>query len=123
MFVIREEHLQAQSDRMTDAFVERMVRHLREEFSQYLRVQAVPENDLGGMVRQGMMDAERYGVIYQGDLERYIECMVMLGPAFPRDARLPWAGETLCRDDLDGQAKMDVLSDYVAFEVEALPNE
>ena len=122
MFVIREEHVQAQSHRMTDVFIGRMVRHLREEFSQYLRAQALPEEGLDGMVRQGMKDAERYGVIYQGDVERYIECMAMLGPAFPQDPKAPWAGETLRRADLDGSAKMDLISDYVAFEVEALPD-
>lgn len=123
MFVIREAHLQAQSARMKDEFTERMVRHLREDFPQYLRAQGLSGEHLDDLVRRGIADAERHGVVYQGDIERYIEFMAMLGPAFPQDPKYPWAGETLRRRDLDGEAKMDLISEHVTFEVEALPDE
>ena len=121
MFVIRKQQVQALSAGRMDAFVGRLVRHLRDDFPQYLRAHALPEENLEPMVRTGLKEAEQYGVIYESDVERYIECMAMLGPAFPRDSTFPWAGETLRRHDLDGRAKMDLISDHVAFEVEALP--
>ena len=117
MLTIRAEQLDAFREPLTKAFVGRMVRHLSRSFPRQLAEQKIKKADLEPLVRQGMKRAEQYGVVYQGDVQRFLECMVILGPRFDEDTIYPWAGQTLRRTDLDGEEKMDEISDHIIFEV------
>ena len=123
MIVMRNQQMQVFSTALLDDFVKRMVQHLRSDFPQYLRKNRIVEADLDAFVRRGIKAAESFGVLYEGDVQRYVECMAMLGPDFPSDPRFPWAGETLRVTDFDGEAKMNLISEHVTFEVEPLPDE
>jgi len=115
---IRKEQIEAFSESLKEAYVVRMAAHLRDDFPEQLESQGLQEDDLEPLVRQGMADAEKYGVVYESDVQLYLECLVLLGPKFDRDRKYPWARQTLRRKDLDGAAKMDEIEQYLVFELE-----
>ena len=115
MLQIRRSQMEAFSKQMEDAFVKRMVRHLRADFPEELTAHDLQETDLDRFARRGVNDARGYGVVNEKDVQLYIECMVLLCPDFDRSDRFPWAGETLKREDLDGEQKMDQINEHLAF--------
>ena len=112
---IRKEQMDALRKSREDAFVARMVKHLRNDFRKGRVTQHIAEGDLEALVRRGITDAEKYGVIYEDDVRLYIECMVVLGPMFDQDQRCGWAGELLRQEGLDGTTKMDQIDQYLIF--------
>jgi len=117
---IRKEQMQAFSDALEEAFVQRMVRHLRRGFSAQLAAQGLYEADLCPLVRRGISRAKAYGVVCEGALEQYLEYMVLLGLDFDRDKRIPWASELLHRQDTDGGRKMAQIAAHLTFSPEGL---
>jgi hypothetical protein len=113
MLVIRQEQMEVLGRYMLRQFEARMVLHLRATFPEPLR--GMSESDLRDMIRDGIDKAAQYDVTTEGDVQRYLECMVLLGPNYDRDGELPWAGEILRRKDMDGQAKMDAIDEYSVF--------
>jgi hypothetical protein len=119
---IRNEQMDAFSKSREDAFIARMGKHLQTQFPKQLGKQGLEKEDLEPLVRQGIADAEQYGVIYEDDIRRYVECMVILGPKFDRDKKHhPWAGEILRNEDLDGEEKMDQIAGHIIFEIDEPP--
>ena len=117
--MIRKEQMDTFSKSQVDAFVARMVKHLRGDFPAQCEAQQLQEEDLDSFVRQGMTDAKQYGVVYEDDIRLYIECRVLLSPKFDRDKKnYPWAGEILRRDDIDGTAKMNEIDQHMLFGME-----
>jgi hypothetical protein len=117
VFRIRKEQLDAFSRELESRFVLRLVRHLREDLPGEVAAQGLQEQDLEPLVMRGVEDAKRYGVVNEGDLRRYIECLAVLGPRFDTDGKFPWAGEALRRTDIDGEAKMDAIDEHLIFGV------
>jgi hypothetical protein len=115
MFRVRSEQMAAFSKTLEDSFVHRVLSRLRDGFPQHLEAQGIREPDLEALVRRGMAESRKYKVNNAGDVERYIECMVVLGPSFDVDEKIPWAGQILRRDDVDGEAKMDQIDEYRIF--------
>src|SRR5262245_52446241 len=111
MFRIRKEQMDALARHLEESFALRMVRHLLDDFPVQVAALELQEKDLPPLVRRGMANAERYGVVYEEDVERYIECLVLLGPDFDQDPRYPWAAEILNKKELSGRAKMDQVAD------------
>jgi hypothetical protein len=117
---IRQAQMEAFSKSQEDAFVARMVRHLRDDFPEAIATQGLKEQELEPLVRQGMAEAEKYHVIYEDDIESYLECMILLGPRFDQDKRFSWADEILRRSDLDGEEKMRKIDEHLASVLEGL---
>lgn len=117
VLTIRRTQFVAFREQLTTAFLHRMVRHLGLHFPRQLSERDLGAVDLEPLVRQGMEQAEQYGVVYEDAVRRYLECMVILGPRFDEDRAYPWAGETLRRDDLDGEQKMNTIGEHIVFEV------
>ncbi len=115
---IREEQKLAFIQNLEESFVKNMVGYLKDNFPKHRRKWNLQEGDFEPLVRQGMTDAEEYGLISEGQIQRYLECMVILGPKFDQDKRYPWASEILCREDLNGEEKIDQISAYLLFEWE-----
>jgi hypothetical protein len=120
---IRKEQMDSFSRGLEDAFVKRMVDHLRIDLHRQVRGQGLKESDLEPLVRRSMKESEQFGVIYQDDIERYIECKVILGPSFERDPNYHWAGKTLRDPDLGGSEKMDQICDDMAFHLDDPPTD
>jgi len=118
---IREEQKLAFIQSLEDSFVKNMVRYLKDNFPKHCKMWNLQEEDLEPLVRQGMAEAEKYGLFSEGQIQRYLECMVILGPKFDQDEKYPWAGEILRREDLDGEEKIDQISGYLLFEWEEPP--
>ena len=112
---IRKEQMEAFSQGQEEAFMRRMVTHLRDDFGKERLALSIPESALEDLVRQGMESARGYDVIYTRDVKLYLECLVILGPKFDRDRKIPWAREILRDQDRDGRAKMDEIHDHLLF--------
>lgn len=107
---IREEQKQALFLSLVDTFVQRMVRHLWDGFPKQCEAQAWQEEDIESLVRQGMDRARDYGLFSEGEIQRYLECMVIFGPEFDQDQKYPWASDILNSVDLSSSQKSEALA-------------
>lgn len=114
---IRNEQISVFTRQFESRFAKRMARHLKDTFPKEVEKQELTEEKLEKLATDGLSFARRYGVANEGDVVRYIECMVILGPQFDSDERFPWAGEALRNADLDGETKMDRIDDHLVFNV------
>jgi len=101
-----------------ESFVRRMIAHLRTDFSEEVAARNLRGEDFEPLVRRGIANARGYGVQNEGDLQLFLECMVMLGPSFDKDGARPWAAQILQRADLAGHEKMDQIGDHLVFGTE-----
>ena len=115
--ILRNEQIEAFSKSHEDAFVARMVHHLRDDLPQQYEAQGLKEENLESLVRQGMSAAKNYGITSQVGIRQYLDCMVVLGPDFDSDGKHPWAQEILSNDDLSPSEKADALAWQKLFEV------
>ena len=115
MLTIQPEQMEAMKKYMADSFEDRMVDHLKKRFPE--RSEGQP--DLRAMIRDGVARAENYGIEYEFDIRRYLECMLLLGRNFDREKGYPWVREILLREDLCGEGKMDEIQEYMLFEMDA----
>jgi hypothetical protein len=105
MLIIRNEQLEVFDDYLFKQFVEDMIAHLRTNFPN--QVKPMNETDLRKMIEDGIDRAEQYDVINVGDVERFLECMVILGQNFDNDIQNTWAGDILRDKNTNGTDKMD----------------
>lgn len=115
---IREEQKQALLLSLEDNFVQRMVRHLWNDFPKQCEAQALHEEDMESLVRQGMDRARDYGLFSEGEIQRYLECMVIFGPEFDQNQKYPWASDILNSADLNSSQKSEALAWNMFTEVE-----
>ena len=114
--VIRKQQMDAFEDEMLARFMARMATHPRVTFPQELAsLGLLTDEDVLDLIRRGLEAAQQYGVTNEGDVERYVECMVILGPQFDSEERFPWAKEILDRQNIDGESKMDRIDEYLIF--------
>lgn len=118
MLAIREEQMQVLSQYMESRFIQRTVEHLRTDFEAQIRAQGLAEDRLKVLVCDHIATARQHGIRNRGDLTTYIECIAYLGPRFDTDDKHPFVRETLARDDLVADEKMDRISEYLIFAVE-----
>lgn len=118
MLTIRKSQIEAFVKSQEDAFVKRMVDHLQKDFPAEITNKEILEKDLPHLVRNGLYSAYRYGIKYEDDVKLYIECIALLGPEFDTCEKFPQVREILNREDLDGEDKMDEISDFLTFGLE-----
>ena len=92
VFTIRKQHMDAFSRSVDDAFIQRLVRHLRDNFPGQVADRGLGPKDLEPLARRGLANARKYGLVAERDIRMYVELMVLLGPNFDEDPKLPWAG-------------------------------
>lgn len=115
---IHRAQMQALAASQMNRFVERMVDHLRDNFRDTRQRHDISDAALPELVCNGVRAAARYGVVYEDDVQLYLECLVLLGPGFDRDPATAWAGEILRANYLDGAGKMEDLREHVVFSLE-----
>jgi hypothetical protein len=111
--IIRQEQMGAFSKELKEQFVQRMVRHLKEDFAKDLERRNILPTEVEAMVRRGISEAEQYRVTNEQDLELYVECLAFLDQHF--DSRVEWAAAILRRPGQDGTAKMNEINDHLLF--------
>jgi hypothetical protein len=121
MLVIRREQMEALAQATMQHFVRGRVRHLETHFGRHLTGHGLTGPRLEAAVQSGIADAQRYGVVFEHDIARYLEFVALLGPAFDEDPVNDWAEDILQRDDLDGTAKVNRISDYLIFVANEAP--
>jgi hypothetical protein len=114
---IRNEQVAVFTRLFESRFAGKMARHLRETYPREVEKQGLTDDGLQQLALRGLTDARTYGIVNEGDVERYIECMLLLGPQFVTDERFPWAGPILRSPGLDGEAKMDRIDEHLVFEL------
>lgn len=111
---VRPEQWSALAAGLNEAFVRRMVGHLRDDFKAELRQHRIPETALEPLVRRGMTEAETYGIVNADHVELYIEFMAILGPGFDHDPRYERFGAILRRRDLQGGVKVEAICERLS---------
>lgn len=102
MLKLRPDQLQAFEQDLTASFHSRMLVHLRRMFPK--RTAAYNEDQLRILVDGGRQRAGRYGLVSERDVCKYIDLMIVFGPAFDREQ--PWAAEILQRHPCEPSLKM-----------------
>ena len=96
-------------------FAEQVSCRIRERFQRELRLWPDLEPGLSQSVRHWISEAMSFGVLNQPDAEFYAHCKVIFGSAFPLGHEYHWAAAILRSGDLDGEAKMDWIDEYMLF--------
>jgi hypothetical protein len=107
MLTIREEQMQALSGLVLEQYERRMVEHLRATFPD--RTKNLQDDRIRAAVQSCVKNANDHGIVYEDDIRRFIEYVVIYGTALDARAETRWIGDILRRDDLDGTAKMDLI--------------
>lgn len=98
-------------------FTDRMVRHLWADLRSYCQRQGLGEEDLDPFVSRGIAGAVEYGLMSEGGIQQYLDCMAILGPDFDRDKEHAWAGEILRNPDMPASEKIQSLAWRMLSEV------
>jgi hypothetical protein len=60
-------------------------------------------------IRNTIDKAETFGIVGEDDVAFYLDCLFEIGADFPKAGG--WPFQILCRRDLDGETKMDLIWD------------
>ena len=113
MLTIRRDQMARLAQATMLNFVRSRVRHLETHFRRQLTARGLVGPPLEDAVQHEISHAQRYGVVYEHDIARYLDFFALLGPNF--DTTNQWAADILQRDDLDGTTKVNRISDYLIF--------
>lgn len=113
MIIIRREQMETFENVAMRAFEDRMLAHLRENHPD--KIQDMNDEQLLGLIRQGIRRAETHEVVIEWDVCRYLELVVLYGLEFDESPETTWAGEILRSKELDGTGKMDRIGHYETF--------
>lgn len=91
-------------------FVMAMVRHLRRKFAQ--RAAGLSDEVMADLVRRGVDEAEGHGVVFERDIRRYLEYMVIYGAPLAALPNAPWLGDILRRSELSASARLDRIGEH-----------
>lgn len=94
-----------------DRFVRRMLVHLRSKFKG--RAETLSDEQLQAQIEQGMKEAQRHGVVYEDDIRRYLEFLMIFGAPLDQQAQAPWLADILHAKAFDGQRKLDLIDHAV----------
>jgi len=93
MLTIRPDQMRVFSREALKSFEDRMVAHLAEFFPAQCKERG--EEKTRETIRQGILNARKYGIVSELDVCIYIDIMLEYGDDFDVDPELPWAGQVL----------------------------
>lgn len=108
MLVIRKKQIEALDRQSEKLFLDRMIDHLYEIFPDKFE-ELGSKIKIRDMVRQGLEQAQGYGIDTEQDVALYVDIMFGIGPDFPDGEDMAWARSILENDGLIGPAKMDLI--------------
>ncbi|HFQ81467.1 MAG TPA: hypothetical protein ENK33_08870 [Desulfobacterales bacterium] len=110
MLIIRREQIDIFRQSVRLNFENNMVKHLRDFTPGHS--EALGEDGLRKVIRQGIKSAETYGLTDYGPVRFYIELMFILGSDFDTDCQFPWASHILADPEIvDQTERADALFD------------
>ena len=118
MLVIRTEQLEAFRRIILDRFEDTVFEKLKKYWPKI--VASKGEEAIRQFIRKGRRRAERYGIVTEYDVTRYINVMFALGHGFDRDDQYPWARELLEYPNVNPTVRMDWLCERTKKELPKL---
>lgn len=121
MLTIRQEQLVAFSTEESNKFEKRLLHHLKKFFpAQY---QAAGDVKMRELVKEGIHRAASYGITAERDSCKYVDLMIVLGPDFDKDPKLPWAEKILTSHALEDKpaSKVEQLCDIASGKIDSEP--
>ena len=118
---IRKEQMEEVAQRQEEEYAVRMTRLLCERFPKQRSIHRIRDDDVLALVRRGMAQARDYGIIYEDDIQTYLECMVVLGPQFEQRQQHPFVGDLLRDRSLGSSHKARQLRQYLTFLLKERP--
>jgi hypothetical protein len=112
MLTIRKEQMNVLSAYMGQAFEERIIRHIRQNFpDQYKQLGDTDarEDNLRKLIRQGIERARRYGIESERDAARFVELMIRIGPTFEELPEYAWAKAVLSDPNISGHGRVELI--------------
>ncbi len=109
--IIRSAQMEAMGARQGRLFLERMVRHLDEAYPGQIRDRFGAETR--PFADAGIAKAGRYGIEMEGDIEAFLDMLVVWGPDF--DVAKTWAATILNEEDRKGSDKIALLQEHERF--------
>jgi hypothetical protein len=107
MFTLRRQHFEAFNKDILRRFEERMVEHVKLFFpSQY---RALGPAVVREWISHGIGRAQRYSIVAERDVSKYIDIMFVLGRDFDKDPQHGWAGPILTARAVDPTHKANYL--------------
>ncbi len=111
--MIRAEQMDILASGMQRGFETHMVAHLRTTFPELTVGHS--DQEIASFIRYGVERSAAYDITIEGDVERYIEYMMIYGHRFDVDPRYIWAAELLNTAHISGTLKMNRIDDYDQF--------
>ena len=108
MLVIRKKQIEALDRNSEKLFLDRMVDHVSEIFPEKCE-ELGSKGKIRERIRQGLIQARRYGINTEQDVALYVDIMFGIGPDFPEGEDMAWARSILEKDGLSGPAKMEFI--------------
>ena len=105
MLTIRDEQMASLSEGPRSRYEDARVRHVRETFSESF--EALGEDGVRSMVREGMVRAVTYRITAESDVARFIDVMLLVSADFDAVPDDSWLGQTLADKTVSGRVKMD----------------
>jgi hypothetical protein len=99
------------------AFEERASAHLERCFPE--RCAELGEEGVQASIRDAVERSHRLGLVFEYDIERYLNHMYALGFDFDSNPAYPWVQELLSDASLEPAELMDVLSERTQQELDA----
>jgi hypothetical protein len=99
------------------AFEERAITHLERCFPE--RCAELGEEGVQASIRDAVERSHRLGLVFEYDIERYLNHMYALGFDFDSNPAYPWVQELLSDASLEPAVLMDVLSERTQQELDA----
>jgi hypothetical protein len=105
MFVMRQSHLEAFDEAVTEGFEDRMLGHLRARFPQ--ECEELGEEGVRRRIRDGAKRAARYEMKSERDVARFIRFMFGIRPDFDKSRKTQWAADILKNTEVPAAERLD----------------
>lgn len=106
--VIRQAQLDVLDALARERFDRWLDAHVRRYFPDM--VTRLGADGMQSVLASAVSRAASFGVESGPDVTRYVELVMQLGPDFPDDPRIPWAGELLRSSALSGDQKLRAIT-------------
>jgi len=104
MLCIRDEQMEVLRDVAEQRFRQWLLVHVRKHWP--VPVARIGDEQLGGFIDAAIARALEFGIEDSASVTRYVNLVMQLGPGFPDDSRIPWAGDLLRSAGLGEEQKV-----------------
>lgn len=113
MLSFNQSHLNELASAREAHFEAQLLLRLRQRHAELLAQRS--DDELRAGIARMLRKARSFGLVYELDLWRFMEFVMIYGMTLDERADEPWIGATLRRSDIDGTVKMDFLDSIATF--------